>query len=235
MKTSPDEGQTPNGYTWPDIQLAEVAPRLGSAVTFRRDGRVLLVDDFQSLQWLRQTLSGSFSISHNFALNGYSSLKMTPPATPINNLVGIYRNFPVTYLTTMGFELSFYMPTVGVYNNLSVDLSVFSHNVNTRVGWRINFVANQAFYLNSGGGWTFALPLSLGSGNWVNVKMTGDYVGLTTNRMLVNGSGLTINAPAQSFATVAGEYFQMSVILDAVANVNVPIYLDNFILTTDEA
>ena len=100
-------GQIPIGAVYTLTDMAELAARLGSIVTFDRRGNVMFLEDFEgNLSKCRTDASagGSVSISSKYARGGSFSCKLvTGPIAGDFAYLGIPLAYPV--LSKMGFEV----------------------------------------------------------------------------------------------------------------------------------
>jgi len=101
-------GSVPVGPVYTSTDIAELAARLGSIVTFDRRGNVTFLDDFEGTLGKWDFLTGiegfRAEISPDFTRSGSFSAKLTTGANR-KQLMYCYRPFPV--LSKQGFEFSF--------------------------------------------------------------------------------------------------------------------------------
>jgi len=100
------EGPLSTVYSIQD--MAELAVRLGSIVTFDRRGNVLWMDDFESgIEAWGPRLPGAdyFSWVPNHHAGGFCARMATRAVANDHNYMGVYVPYPV--LSKMGFEFSF--------------------------------------------------------------------------------------------------------------------------------
>jgi hypothetical protein len=97
MRTIPDYGVSQSQLGSPDIDSAELAARLGGVDSFRRSGRVVFIDDCQSVApWLQDGSTGfNVAVDSTYSYQGNGSLKLTPGTSPPATYdVRISKTFP---------------------------------------------------------------------------------------------------------------------------------------------
>lgn len=130
-------GQVPVGPVYTSTDIAELAARLGSPVTFDRRGNVIWYDSFENglHKWeLDVAAGGSIISSAEAARTGGLSCKMTCP-NGLGDLATInhYSGFPV--LSSLGFEIS---STVAPHTGLiawQLILADGTNNIGALVVW----------------------------------------------------------------------------------------------------
>jgi hypothetical protein len=110
----PDYGESaPVSTIFTQLDMGELAARLGSPVTFDRRGNVIWMDDFEgNIEKWYQGWSGvgaSVALSTESARSGVFSVKLIT-GDALNNLAQIIRYLPYPVVGRNGFEISF---TVG--------------------------------------------------------------------------------------------------------------------------
>lgn len=107
----PDFSATsPKVTTYSLSDMAELAARLGSIVTFDRRGDVVCMDDFErpKLRWLTNEAGAGTSVrlSDVWSRSGINSVLMTVGSTT-NNYGDIWRRFGLPVASRIGLEVSF--------------------------------------------------------------------------------------------------------------------------------
>lgn len=241
-------GQVPQGPLYTSTDIAELAARLGSIVTFDRRGNVLWMDDFEDNinKWLGAGFSGvggSVSLSTVRARNGASSARLIT-----GNLIGdtaqLQKVLPYPYLSRIGFEISFtanlhlsehflryliwhgthyYMATVRIIPPLG-SATLQAEAVN-----RLQIVDNTL-------GWVDIDNVPMGAPEFNTVKLVSNpTVPRRYERLILNSREYDLRAYSleQAVASEAYEMWFISRITTGV-NANETAYADDAIITQNE-
>ena len=219
--------------------MGELAARLGSTVTFDRQGEVILLETFENTvnsRWL-VTLVGAATaaISATTARNGASSLQLVTGAAAAQ-FASIKRGFVLTEQCKYGFEYSFSVGYLDTYK-LAWDLSLSSATYN--LGAFVEYdAAAQTLVVNDDGTLrTIASGLALyeaahifNTAKLVVDAVTGKYSHLRLNDQTYDLSAYTLAsdvplAPYGGYATI-----QISTTTAAA----VTGYIDDVIITQNE-
>lgn len=236
----PDGGQPPQGFTTPDIQIAEIAPRLGSIDTYRRTGRIAYLDDFSLNTWVQATASGSQTdLVSTPVLRGVSSLRLTP-ASSAGFFDSIYKRFPTFETTKIGLEISNAGP-IAPASGMRFDMTL-NRNIGGQQWYgsiRNSYTAQQIQYSSDNLTWTpvFNYSLSDFAIQWSNIKIVFDF---TVNppqitRMYYNDQKVILSVNMQITTTVLGESTSVELRATDGSGAQKPVYVQDFILTLDEA
>ena len=122
------------------VDYAELAARLGSIVTYNREGYLTFYDDFEKtpLKWAPVKLNGDgfVGLSNEYSQRGGQCLKLQTTATQYH-WVGVTRYFPLVSMENLGMEI--------VLKNENTDCSVivyfnqYINGVDYIVKYELNF------------------------------------------------------------------------------------------------
>jgi hypothetical protein len=161
---TPDWGVTAGGATVYQLtDMAELAVRLGSIVSFDRRGTVLFLDSFEDgLNRWETFLAGtgaSVTLSRAWARNGAYSALLTAGSSGAANAL-IRRRDSLRSLTALGLEGSFRRPNV--VSSLQFRLGVLDGSYQSTYAVRWVESSGNLDYMNDTGGWTtFATGVTL--------------------------------------------------------------------------
>lgn len=171
-------GQVPVGPVYTSTDIAELAARLGSIVTFDRRGNVIWFDDFESgiAKWTQDIVhvGGSIEWSADRARNGAYSAKLVTAPAP-DSQVGIIVQMAYPVLSRLGYEFSF---NVDQYTQeIAFDTSLYDGTWRHRstIEWR---EADKKFYFYDDTGYHAlepAVDILQGLLLFHTVKMVIDY------------------------------------------------------------
>ncbi len=223
----------------PNLDLAEIAVRLGSIVSHDRRGDVMFLDSFESgkEKWA-ETISGdgaAVDLATDQARNGAYSVLLTAGTT--NAMYAQVTHFvPFPELGPMGFEFGF-LPLTGL-TALWWHMDVYSGTTRTRFRVRWRGSDNDLQYEDSAGTWvTFATDVTPFSGSTLfNVgklvadPSTGDHVRFLLNDVTYSLAGIA----GSSVATGTDAHLTMAALAFGDSIANRQCYVDDFILTRNE-
>lgn len=232
MLTRPDNSVYPSTVVSSDVDLAELAARLGSPSRIRRSGRVVLLDNFiSSAGW-------EISVSGAGGCNIYSEYEHLHPFTPPGMLVmesgagggssGIKTTYPCVSTSVIGAELV-YMWDIGT------SMVRFTMQINANLKWyRLWFNnTNRKWNITTDGG-----EVEIGEDGrltgWLNLKLvfnqqTGKFISLEVNK-----THWDLNAYTAPSSMLESYNIELSQYLYTDPN-SAGIFIDSFVLTTDES
>lgn len=221
------------------IDMGEVAARLGSPVTFDRRGQIVMIDDFEaaSLKWTTSSwgTGNDISLATNAARNGDQSCRLTGGSDGLKYAL-IYRYLPLPVDSQIGFEISFCLDTNLDYFAV---IPVFFDGTNKHSP-QIRFDrADAILYVfdHNGVGQTIASGVNLQDTvilfhtlKFVVDRSTGYYV-----RCILNDTEYDISSYQYQVAADASDpYISMQLWNMPETGENGVLYLDDFILTQNE-
>jgi hypothetical protein len=221
------------------VDSGELAARLGSIVTFNREGNVIFWDDFERtpLKWEAQESDpgSSAKYSDETALFGGQCVKLVT-GNVIGYTAGICRTFPRFTDGKEGIEIAFknesqnYKFTISGYMKRVTYWFKFEVRVDFNVN-KIELYADDSQWHDIVTGIEFSSEGHLfHSIKLVLNEKDGTYVRLLINRHEYNIEDYGI--PYQVFPT--NESFQVRFEIETYETEIAPLYLDNFILTQNE-
>jgi hypothetical protein len=174
-RTLPDHGITPSEYIPADVDNAELAARLGSIDTFRREGRVLSLADFSPAWsgWEGNNFLRCYT-SPRAAVMGAASMYLTTQA--VGDLATITKKVPISASLKMGISLysrfDFYY-----LQYLYITIQRVTPLLHRFATIRINFSTSDIHYRNNTGAYTLLInyPDIRNLNNWSNFKLIADY------------------------------------------------------------
>lgn len=242
VKTYPDYGRSETGFPSPDIDLTELAARLGSVNTYRRDGKVIFYDPFEIQSWIFLAGGGAgckAEITTAQKLRGYSSLLLTPGSSnPFTSEIVKY--FPPLPNRRYGVEVA--VSPGSALANTGYLFNVFCNKyLNTEAtvgGFQIDYIAEQLKYYNSAATWEYLADLpdpNYDIPRWANVKIVLDFNTRNTIRILWGEQTFTINQPMYQFTSVdIGDTMYLNIEARDTNGMQRPVYVSDLIITIDE-
>ena len=219
--------------------MAELAARLGSIVTFDRRGDVVWMDDFEDniAKWaiLGSGTGYGAALSTEAARNGAKSVKLTTGAA-IGNGVSILREIPPPVLGKCGLEISW-----TAYGNLAYVLLIMTHfdGAKARQGQvRYRRPQNDLQYLDSTNTFqTFATPGDIRDNivNFHTAKLVIDLKNDKYTRFILDAVTYDLSAYAlRTGAAVTSPNLTYGVETETRAAENTSNYVDDCIVTQNE-
>lgn len=222
-----------------DIDLNELAARLGSIVTFERHGKALILDDFEAslLKWLISAagVGASVGLSSEWAKNGAQSVKIVTSAVPGQDS-HFYRTFGYPSSNRYGVEISFSPWSKSSYVRLRVVFRLAG------TFWvfelKIRVTESEIYYFDDQEAWVLAYSgstLDTSDRNSYTLKLVfnptlGEYVRAIFNNTILDLSGIA----GYSAPTVWNDYIWVGLFTGTEATAGKTAYFDDFIFTYDE-
>lgn len=239
QRTYPDDGATQSTYIAPDIDMAELAARLGSPVTWRRDGRVLSLTNFSpdADGWILSSGGATVEIaSSDYIYSGDASCHLftavNPPATG-----NIYKRIPLPTSSRLGLEV---MLCEYVATNHKVELTIYravNPTTTARARVQIDLLNGTISYFDSAG--AYQLFYTKASGGFSremnhNFKLVADFENNTYLRMFADDVLTEMPFVLNNFVgAIDTAMFEIAVVPQAVDGL-INIYIDNAIITSSE-
>lgn len=221
------------------IDLAELAVRLGSPVTFDRRGDVIWLDDFENglNKW---TLGTAFAHSEVYlssakAFRGtYACAIVT--SDQLNGYTWITRSFQPAVVGQMGTEITYQI----VDTEVDFDLGISHYTGSDEYGYRLKHdsSANKLYYLDSGSNWQEALAnvyATTTPTGWNTMKLVVDFAAEEYVRAVFNDQGVPLAGHTCPHTTIGTEPGLGTVIrVHGDTSTTYQAYLDNVIITQNE-
>jgi hypothetical protein len=232
-------GQIPKPTVYTLSDMAELAARLGSIVTFDRRGDVIWLDDFEDNinKWVQSAVGtgGSIGLSNDAARSGSMSAKLVTPSDALL-AARLYRDFLYPEVGKIGAEISFTINnnldffqlglqfwTETKYTNsllryLPSEKALYyvdSNNVQRVILSNVNlFAVTPLFH-------TLKLVVDIKTDKYIRVLLDSYYVDMSE-----------IACP--TYTGVYTKDFDCQITAMGKAGLNIAIYVDDFILTQNE-
>lgn len=243
-------GGVPVGPVYTSTDIAELAARLGSPVTFDRRGNVVWFDDFESNinKWsIRFSgngpgdtplgVGGGAVLSADAVYRGSLAAKLTTPDA-VGDGVNLDLFLPVATITNLGAEVSFTLDDdVWWYQ-----ITIIRRNGTVGLGGAIRYsLPGQVLtYWNSAGGRTDLIaPLDLGvapegSHQWHTLKMVADMTNGKYLRCIIDDQSIDMVADMLVMPYISSPSTFVSVNSSNGAVGNHSNFVDNVIVTQNE-
>lgn len=224
-------------YTIED--MAELAARLGSIVTFDRRGNVCFLEDFEgSLAKCVTEYIGtgaSISIVSDVACGGSFSCKLvTGNSEDDYALVRIRQPYPI--LSKMAIEVAWFPASSAELFQLELWLYDGAKYYSAKVRWDSSIFIWQ--YLDPVTGWTDIsadIYYYVDETSFNRVKLVIDFSAKKYGRLMVNDLTWDLSAKdIPSGADLSNAHLLGQIVVFASADANKTLYLDNIILTQNE-
>jgi len=221
------------------VDYGELAARLGSVVTFNREGNIVFWDNFENtpLKWdiLKTIGTETAKYAKESSLSGGQSVKMSTVAD-ISSDVTIERYFPIFCEKKQGIEAAIkgsetpaviYFLFWMVYKGLNYYFRI-----------KIDSNANVLQYYDNNPYWvTFEDNLGLAQADYLfhHFKLVIDLETKRYVRFIMDRREYTIDDGVYTWsAGNENDYFRASIMLKNVSASVCDIYVDNFVLTQNE-
>lgn len=235
----PDWGLRRSQVVYALDDLAELAVRLGSIVSYDRRGNVIFLEDWESGNIVRwdPTISGTGSTIgavSTFAQNGSYSLEVVT-GSELNSAPNITRRTPYTVLGKLGLEISLYVYSLTI--RPWVVLTV--HTGTNSVAARIRYTESTGVweFYSSAGVWTaFATKVIYrGARAFHKLKIVADFLTRKFVRVLINEDEFDLSANAlYAPASTLEPFISVFLLNENLATGNRKIYFDDIIVTQNE-
>ena len=238
IRTYPDNGVTPSQYIPADIDMGELASRLGSADRYRREGRIISQADFSPTNdgwWIHPLERPYCFYSPEYSIIGNASLCTLGGDHLTTN--GIEKYLPITSNLTYG--LSFYTKVDTHLEQRTSAVIRMSNGVkNIQGGVRVWWKNGQVFYYDNSGTWyNFFTDLNLVSlYKWVNIKIIVDFETNKYLRIFINNVDVLNAQPLMYSLTPVAEYLTHTTIysISTLAGNTTHNYIDAPVITIHE-
>jgi len=225
--------------TFPLEDLAELAARLGSIVTFDRRGELFWFDDFEhGLQKWYAYGSGtgnSQTISPTILYHGGYAAKLATGSDTART-ANLLRYFPSVITGKWGAEFSFNATTGMRYTRLDLGLydGATYHSANVRYDW----TNNKLQYQDADLAWQdIATAIDLPQSNFLfhTLKLVADFTTDEYVRCILNQTQYSLpDIPIHTSASAAGPYFGLLIQAQTDLDANHTTYIDYCIVTQNE-
>jgi len=219
--------------------VAELAARLGSIVTFDRRGDVIWIDDFEDNinKWaLHYTGTGSsIALSTDTARNGAQAAKLIY-GDAVGDVARITRYLPLPVLSKIGFEISFTAHATQGIVYLNIRLRTGEEEIEGAVRYR--FAEDDYQYYDSTGAWrTFTTYpwIYPQIGLFHTWKLVIDPIGYRYVRLIVNNVVHDMSAlPLRVVDSALSPQLRVRLQYENTATGNVAYYVDDAVVTQNE-
>ena len=236
----PDYGvSAPKRTVYALQDMAELAARLGSIVTFDRRGDVILIDDFEPalLKWASGGDPVNWSVAFNtdYARSGKQCIKLTT-AAGVDSWVSIekYLTYPVR--SRIGFEISFTISDDIGYHRLRILLA----EGNKEYGAYARFVFNDQILqiLDENDNWvTVATDVytAARSGQFHTMKLVADFTTHYYTRLIFLDRTIDLSAyPLRSYPISPERELRAELLITSDITGSAITYADDAIITQNE-
>jgi len=237
FRSYPDFGVAPSDSITADVDMGELAARMGSPMTWRRDGRVLALTNFSPGMngWAKDLGDTEIEILQqgNRVYSGSSSLHAWSLIAGQDR--SIYKTIPGLATSRIGLECMF---CEDFLHHHLLELRIRNRR-NALTSWegilRVDLENGLVYYLNNAGAWVLCYTHGRPYLQPVfhNFKLvvdftTGQYIRAHTDEVQIN-----LNIPM--FATaVVSDFLYFSLTAGSKAGILVACYWDNVIITAAE-
>lgn len=240
LRGGPDYGVWSPKHTVTALaDMAELAARLGSIVTFDRRGDVVWLDDFEDNinRWKTLTTGtgGSTHLSTEAARSRARSAKLTT-GNLAGNLAEIERDFPLPVPSRTGFELSFaLLPNVAYIELWAHHMEgTFTHTPRIRY----QLLEESLQLLDHTATWVTVkphIPLLPASHCFHTLKLVYDIISCRYARILLNNLAIDVSQHTpRRVPDPTTPRLSIHTRIRAAADGGATAYIDDFILTQNE-
>lgn len=219
--------------------MAELAARLWSPVTFDRAGRVVWMDDFNSGldSWVTVTsgTGAEVRLATTYPEFPPFCVLMTAGSNE-DKLALLIQYFAPQELSPLGAEIS-----LGFYSNwdyFDYIMYRFDGSTSYKAAVRLDYTNSKIKVLHSDNAWkdVAALPnLRQGNGVYHKLKFVGDFENNVYDRLILNQTVHDISSYAfYQSASAQGEHFQLHALFTGRAGNNDVVRADGVIITQNE-
>ena len=221
------------------VDYGELAARLGSIVTFNREGNIIFWDDFEKtpLKWNITAPQPGRSIHHSqeTALSGGQCVRLQTP-DDVQDAVGIRRDFLPLISGNLGVEISFKIVERAVdfylFLIIHTGVSVCTFEL------KINLLNSDMYFKDNGATWEIVasgLKLSNADHLFHTLKIVLNTDNMKPLRVLLNRTEYSLaafNVACSPNAGNKGILCKFAIYDHGIERSN--LFLDNFILTQNE-
>ena len=237
MKTIPDFGVSPGQFASPNIDLNELANRLGFP-SLHRGGRVIFFDTFKEghYGWGRSNQGDGVAPINYGLLAEYSpmSIKFQSGTVGGAGQSQLFRNIYLSYPSRIGLEAGLYTSSQATYIRLGLYFSINGDNVRSELRLNTSTGVVELLY-NSGWVNVLTLPVTVLNSGWVTIKLVTDFI--TQQYVNFSVGQAEYKTPAGVLDIVASTpvgRLQSIITVDALASGNVNHYLGHIAITVNE-
>jgi len=236
----PDFGaSTPKETIFGQVDIAELAARLGSIATYDRRGDVVWMDSFEAalVKWEASPfgVGASVAVDNTTARSGAQSVKLQA-GNAVDDYALVQRAFPILVFSKIGAEISF---TVGAADH-EFEVRFVLYTGSERWYFYVRYVrsSNALQVWDAVGGWVTIATKKLIESSYCyhQLKLVVDFIIKDYVRLLVDDSAYDIS-PYAGVSAVNATSPSVYIILrhnNKVAFLNTYTYIDDFILTQNE-
>lgn len=219
--------------------LAELAARLSSIVTFDRRGNVIFLDSFDHglMGWVASPFGTGAAVeqSAEFCRTGPFCAKLTGGSTSPHAAL-LLRSFPYPVLGKLGLEFSFDLNSVVDYFYAGLIMETGATRYRARLRFQPD--AGDVDYEDSEGSWVNLLTgasFSTTKVRHTTVKIVADFLNAKYCRVIFNNQTFDLSAEdLWSLASAAAAYVGISFLVNSDAGENGICWLDDVIVTQNE-
>lgn len=233
-------GTVPIGPVYTSTDIAELAARLGSIVTFDRRGNVLWFEDFENTLGAWTThysgIGGSVALSTTRARSGSFSAKLVT-GNVTGNEVWISRSFPLPSSDRLGFEVSFTI----VEQMATIKFQIKIDAINGNAYWlaiQYTYATKKLEYQGIDWEWHTIQEILMGSSySWFHtMKLVFDQHSGKYTRLIWDNAEFDLSTISYSCDVGGGALPKVTVWIEGVtaSDLNVPMYIDDVIVTQNE-
>lgn len=225
--------------TFGNVDIAELAARLGSIVTFDRRGNLVWMDDFEhgAAKWVLSGtgLGNAQAITTTRARNGTSSMLLTAGST-LNLDAQMTRYMPFPAIGPVGEEFSFSLGSDVDY--FIYKMTLLYNDVIYRGEIKFDVTNSKIQYRNSAGVLTDLIsPYTLTSSDtyFMTTKLVVDWATNKYKRFIINEATYDMSTLAlYSVANPGWNYLHLQIDVWSTAGDNGKLYVDDLIVTQNE-
>lgn len=235
-------GQVPVGPVYTSTDVAELAARLGSIVTFDRRGNVVFLEDFESgvEGWLHGTIGTGASVvwSAETSRSGGFSCKIT---TCLDGLyqASITKTLPLPVLGKIGAEISFSFVAWAPIDYIYLWMYLNTRTQIFTVAVRYDRANDEIQYRDSAANWVTVtaeqIALFEEETCFHSLKMVADFVTGEYTRVIINNAEYDLSGIAMQVTPVAvTPQLVIFIVAEGRPTFNDIAYIDSCIVTQNE-
>jgi len=232
-------GTVPVGPIYTSTDIAELAARLGSIVTFDRRGNVLFLDDFKDgiAKWTKEGSGAGEGIewTAEYIGSGGFAAKLYTGATT-GNYAQMSTSLPYPVLSKLGFEASFSIDMYLDHVSLLIHLATGTQLATAIVEWEQ--ASRQCLYFGSDGDYhalTPAISLLRVKEHFNTAKLVIDPLTWEYVRLILNNTAYDLSNKAFKVVdSIAAPYLDCAILIATNADHITTAYVDKAIKTQNE-